>query len=156
MAIINDQTSIGLANRFVVTIEPGSHSLGSWQKCEGLDVTWDMPEYRSGDAGNFRVFFPANTKYAAVKLMRAASKDDTKLVKTWLEKNQFTYMESRSDITIELMDSSGKPVHSWTCRSGQPKKWSINSMDAGASQVAIETLEFEHEGFLDQDHLPGH
>jgi phage tail-like protein len=151
MAVLNDTTNVGLANRFLVTIVPGDYDLGSWQKCEGLDVTWDMPDYRAGDGGNQRWFFPANTKYTAVKLLRAAC-DDSMKVRDWLNKNSFTFSKSRCQVKIQLFDSTGKiPVVEWDLRNAQPKKWSINSMDAGASQVSIETLEFEHEGFLEDE-----
>src|SRR5438067_894902 len=103
MAILNDQTKIGLANRFLVTVDPGKFSLGSFQKAEGLDVTWDMPDYRAGDGGNQRWFFPANTKYQSVKLMRAVS-DDSKSVREWLDSNSFTFATARSLVTIELFD----------------------------------------------------
>jgi phage tail-like protein len=152
MAMLNDQTKIGLANRFKVTVDPGSHDLGSFQKCEGLDVTWDMPDYRAGDGGNARWFFPANTKYTSVKLIRAVS-DDSQLVRTWLDQNSFAFSSQRLLVTIELFDSTGKPpaLLTWVLRNAQPKKWSINNMDAGASQVSVETLEFEHEGFLEDE-----
>ncbi len=152
MAALNDQTKVGLANRFLVTIEPGKYSLGSFQKAEGLDVTWDMPDYRAGDGGNQRWFFPANTKYTSVKLIRAVS-DDSMSVRDWLNANSFTFASSRCSVTIELFDSTGKapPLLTWELRNAQPKKWSINNMDAGASSISVETLEFEHEGFLD-DH----
>lgn len=152
MAVLNDQSKIGLANRFVVDIEPGSWDLGSWQKCEGLEVTWDMPEYRAGDAGNMRWYFPANTKYTTVKLLRAAC-DDTATVKQWLDTNAWTYTKSRSQVAVTLLDSTGaRPgINTWHLKNAIPKKWAINSMDAGASQVSIETLEFEHEGFLEDE-----
>lgn len=151
MAVLNDQSRIGLANRFKVTVIPGDYDLGSWQKAEGLDVTWDMPEYRAGDAGNARWFFPANTKYQSVKLLRAACEDSAS-VRDWLNKNSFNFDKSRVSVTIKLYDSSGsKVVIEWELRNAQPKKWSVNSMDAGASQVMIETLEFDHEGFLEDE-----
>jgi phage tail-like protein len=138
-----------MANRFLVTVIPGDYSLGSWQKAEGLDVTWDMPDYRAGDGGNQRWFFPANTKYSSVRLIRAACKDSS-LVRDWLNKNSFNWDLARATtVTIQLMDSTGYGVViEWELRNAQPKKWSINNMDAGASQVSVETLEFEHEGFL--------
>jgi phage tail-like protein len=151
MAVLNDTTNIGLANRFKVTIDPGSYDLGSWQKADGLDVTWDMPDYRAGDAGNQRWFFPANTKYTPVKLARAAC-DDSMNVRAWLNKNSFNFSQSRCIVTVQLFDSSGtKAVCTWELRNAMPKKWSINSMDAGASQVSVETIEFDHEGFLDDE-----
>jgi phage tail-like protein len=152
MAALNDTTKVGLANRFKVTIVPGDHDLGSFQKAEGLDVTWDMPDYRAGDGGNQRWFFPANTKYTSVKLIRAVS-DDSMKVREWLTQNSFSFSTQRLDVKIELFDSTGKEpaVLFWELHNAQPKKWSINNMDAGASTISVETLEFDHEGFL-EDH----
>jgi phage tail-like protein len=151
MAVLNDTTNIGLSNRFLVTIIPGDHDLGSWQKAEGLDVTWDMPDYRAGDGGNQRWFFPANTKYNPVKLTRAAC-DDSMKVREWLNTNSFGFATSRVSAKIQLFDSTGKiPVVEWELRNALPKKWSISSMDAGASQVSVESIEFDHAGFLDDE-----
>ena len=145
---ITDTTLIGSANRFLVSIIPDNFSLGSWQKVDGLDVTWDMPDYRAGDGGNARWYFPANTKYTSVKLIRAAC-DQSHLVRDWLNLNSFNHSGSRSNVLIKLFDATGgTAMVEWELRNAQPKKWSINSMDAGASAVSVETLEFEHEGFL--------
>jgi len=155
MAALNDTTNIGLANRFVVTVVPEGYSLGSFQKAEGLDVTWDMPDYRAGDGGNQRWFFPANTKYSTVKLHRAAS-DDSPKVRDWLNMNSFNFAKSRSNIKIQLMDSTGAHVViEWELRYALPKKWAISNMDAGASQISVETLEFDHEGFLEDETVIG-
>lgn len=149
MAALNDQTLLGLVNRFKVTIDPGGFDLGSFSKVDGLDVNWDMPDYRAGDAGNARWFFPANTKYTSVKCVRAVCKDST-TVKDWLTKNSHHYMQSRCLVTIGLMDTTTtEPLIEWTLHNAVPKKWSINSMDAGGSAISLETLEFDHEGFLE-------
>lgn len=156
MAILNDQSRIGLANRFRVIVAQSKWDLGSWQKVEGLDVTWDMPDYRAGDGGNQRWFFPANTKYSSVRLIRAACKDSS-TVRDWLNQNSFNWESSRNQtITIQLMDSTGAGVViEWELRNAQPKKWSVNNMDAGTSGVSVETLEIEHEGFLEDETLIG-
>src|SRR3954447_21437306 len=100
MAILNDTTNVGLANRFQVSVVPGSYDLGSWQKAEGLDVAWDMPDYRAGDGGNSRWFFPANTKYTPVRLARAAC-DDSRAVRDWLNKTSLMSSASRVNVTIK-------------------------------------------------------
>lgn len=151
MAVLNDTTNIGLANRFLVTVIPGDYDLGSWQKADGLDVSWEMPDYRAGDAGNARWFVPAHTKYSAVTLTRAACDDSTK-VRDWLNLNSFNFSKSRSSVKVQLFDSTGsKTIIEWELRNAQPKKWSVTGMDAGASQISIEKLEFEHEGFLEDE-----
>jgi phage tail-like protein len=149
MAVLNDQTVLALVNRFAVEIEPGSYNLGSFSKVDGLDVTWDMPDYRAGDAGNARWFFPGNTKYTSVKLVRAVCSDST-AVQKWLADNSHKFTTSRCQVTISLMDTTmASPVIKWTLNNAVPKKWSINSMDASGSAISLETLEFDHEGFLE-------
>lgn len=150
---LNDQSKIGLANRFTVVVDQGSFNLGSWQKCEGLDVTWDMPDFRAGDSGNMRWFFPANTKYKPIKLYRGATKEDSPKVRDWLNKNAWTQTSTRGTITVTLHDSFGDPVLDWVLKNALPKAWNITNMDAGGSNVAVETLEIDHEGFLDDEKM---
>jgi phage tail-like protein len=148
MAVADDAV-LGLSNRFKVDVNPGNRSLGSWAKVEGLDVTWEVPDYRAGDQGNFRWLFPGKTTYSNVKLTRSAVKDDTKSVKEWLEENSVNFKPS--EITITLNDAQHKAVMDWTCKNCIVLKWSVQGFDAGASKVALETLEFSHRGFLDDE-----
>jgi phage tail-like protein len=146
---LTDTSSIGLANRFVVSMSGKSeYDLGSWTKAEGLDVAWDIAEYRMGDGGNDRLYFPGNTKYTNVKLIRGVS-EETEKVKQWLNKNSWE-MEVFTG-SIQLFTTAAKKVTEWTLRDVMPAKWSITSFDAGASQVAMETLELVHRGFLEDE-----
>lgn len=146
---LTDTSSIGLANRFVVSMSGKSeYDLGSWSKAEGLDVAWDIAEYRMGDGGNDRLYFPGNTKYTNVKLIRGVS-EETEKVKRWLNKNSWE-MEVFTG-SIQLFTTAAKKVTEWTLRDVMPAKWSITSFDAGASQVAMETLELVHRGFLEDE-----
>jgi len=148
---LNDQSSVGLANRFHVTIDTSPYDLGTWQKCEGLDVTWDIADFRAGDEANMRWYFPGNTKYKPIKLLRAANKTDSELVQKWLNTAAWTQDKARGTMAITLFDSFAKEILTWNLRNAMPKAWNISTMDAGASQVAIETLELDHQGFLEDD-----
>ena len=148
---LNDQSAIGLANHFHVKIDTSPFDLGTWQKCEGLDVTWDIADFRAGDQANMRWYFPGNTKYKPIKLLRAANADDSKLVHKWLNTTAWQQDKARGTMAITLFDSFGKVILTWNLRNAMPKAWNIATMDAGASQVAIETLEIDHEGFLEED-----
>jgi phage tail-like protein len=146
---LTDTSKIGLANRFVVSMSGKSeYDLGSWSKVEGLDVAWDIAEYRMGDGGNDRLYFPGNTKYTNIKLIRGVSEEAAK-VRDWLTKTSFNMEVFTGSIT--LLTSEGTPVMDWTLRDVLPSKWSISSFDAGASQVSMETLELVHKGFLDDE-----
>ncbi|MFI8106606.1 phage tail protein [Streptomyces sp. NPDC086023] len=145
---LNDESTLALANRFSVTVDNGSYDLGSWAQVQGLDVQWKMADYRAGDAGNDRWFFPGFTEYTPLKLTRAACQD-SETVKKWLSSNSFGSKANGGEIT--LMDPHNKKVISWTMRRIIPVKWSITSFEAGQSKVALETLELQHLGFLDDD-----
>jgi phage tail-like protein len=145
---ISDSTMLGMANRFTVVIDNGTYNLGSWAQVDGLDVKWDMAEYRAGDSGNERWYFPANTHYSVIKLTRAASAESKK-VRSWLDSTSFTW-EPQSAM-VWLHDSAGAQVMPWELKHVMPLRWSITGFDAGASKVATETLELNHRGFLNDE-----
>jgi phage tail-like protein len=148
---LSDKSSIALSNRFVVKMTGKSvYDLGSWYKAEGIDVSWDVAEYRTGDGGNDRFYFPGNTKYSNIKLTRAVS-EETKMVRTWLSKNSFT-----SEVFIGKIELYGSKmgdglITEWELRDVMPVKWAITGFDAGASQVSLESLELAHKGFLEDE-----
>jgi phage tail-like protein len=146
---LTDTSQIALGNRFKVVMSgKAEYDIGSWAKADGLDVTWDVAEYRSGDGGNDRLYFPGNTKYQNIRLTRGVS-DETTKTKTWLDKTSWS-MELFVGY-IEVMSSGAAPVFQWTLRDVMPTKWSVSGFDAGSSQVMLETLELAHRGFLDDE-----
>lgn len=135
---------LGMAMRFKVEVM--TLDLGNWSKASGLEVSWDLVEYRAGDRDNERWIFPGLTKYPTVKLERAADADSSKTVREYLEKVSFAYAEHTAKITLQ--DASGKPVTDWELRHAMPVKWSIVPFDGAGNKVATETLELAHIGFL--------
>lgn len=145
---LSDSSKIGLSNRFVVKMSGKSeYDLGSWTKADGLDVSWDVAEYRAGDGGNDRFYFVGNTKYNNIKLTRAVS-DETTKVRQWLDKNSFESELFVGSIELHTSHKADGPLTDWELRDVMPVKWSVTTMDAGASQVAMELLELAHRGFL--------
>ena len=106
---LSDQVQLGLVNRFLVKVDPGDVDLGSWSKVDGLDVTFDVPEYRAGDAWNHRWYFPGHTKYSSVKLSRGANKEDTKKVQTWLSETAKKFKVGT--VTVTLHDAHHDDDH---------------------------------------------
>ena len=98
---------LGMVMRFTVTVD--GQSLSSWSKASGLEVTWDLVEYRAGDNDNDRWIFPGLAKYPTVKLERAANEADSALVRTWLNNTSFKH-EGGKTAKIELQDASLKKV----------------------------------------------
>jgi phage tail-like protein len=148
---LSDSSTIGLSNRFVVKMTGKSeYDLGSWYKADGLDVSWDVAEYRTGDGGNDRFYFPGNTKYSNIKLTRAVS-EETKKVRAWLTKNSFTSEVFIGKIELYSAKKADGLITDWELRDVMPVKWAITGFDAGASQVSLETLELAHRGFLEDE-----
>jgi phage tail-like protein len=148
---LTDTSQVGLSNRFVVSMAGmQKYDLGSWSKADGLDVTWDVAEYRMGDGGNDRLYFPGNTKYTNVKLSRAVSEEYSK-TKAWLDTTSWNWEPFEGTIELHTSKFDDGAIAVWTLRDVMPSKWNIATLDAGASQVAIETLELVHRGFLDDE-----
>jgi phage tail-like protein len=147
---MTDDDNPGMANRFKVKHMPSEYDFGSWAKVDGLEVTFEMPEYRAGDAWNNRWMYPGFTKYPTVKLTRAAVPKDTKKVKKFLDDTAGKFVPG--SIVITLLDAKGVTVFEWECKHAIVQKWSVSGgFDASASRVVTETLEFNHVGFLDDE-----
>jgi phage tail-like protein len=142
---LNDASKLGLANRFSVTIDFAKYDLGSWAQADGLSVKWGVAEYRAGDAGNARWYFPGNTEYTTIKLTRAAS-EDSKSVKKWLDDTSFNWKPYTGQVVLH--DSGANEIMTWELAHVMPVHWQIVGFDAMASKVATETLELAHLGFL--------
>ena len=52
----------------------------------------------------------------------------------------------RHTISIVLRDDTGAEKIRWNVKNAWPSKWSGPSLDAGSSDVAIESIELVHEG----------
>ena len=134
---------------FVVTASGGQVDLGTWSKVTGLDVTWDLAEYRAGDQANAdrRQIHPYVAR-GTITLHREAGAD-TALVKEWLDR--LAQSGERPQGTIELTDITGEVVARWTFVAGYPTKWQVSGPDGTGSEVSIETLVIEYEGLIFED-----
>jgi phage tail-like protein len=147
MGKLAEDALLGMANRFMVTIDPSSRSLGSFAKAQGLEVSIEVPEYRSGEDWNYLWSFPGKTKYQTIKLERAAVKGDSEEVQKWYAETATAF--KTHIVTIELQDAKGEKILAWVCQGAFPAKWSITTFEAGTSKIAVETLEISHVGFLE-------
>jgi phage tail-like protein len=133
----------GLVMRFTVTLDDQTE-LGSWTKCEGLTVEYDIQEVKEGGQNDYVHRLPGRAKYQNVKLTRPIDKDTGK-VAAWL--TSVASDPKRSTAEIVLLDSGGTKVTSWKLAGVYPAKWSGPSLDTGTNQVALEVLELVHNGF---------
>ena len=146
-----DGTGVGQANRFrLKCVSPSDHDLGTFSKVEGLDVTWTVNSYQAGDTGNSLFIFPGSNKYNDVSLTRVVC-EQTESIRQWLSDTSFNHTPHLMTITVYDETYVEPGIMTWELRNAMPKKWSVVSLDAGASKVATETLVIAHTGFLDDD-----
>jgi phage tail-like protein len=130
--------------RFRVKLDGGA-DLGNWSKCDGLAVEYDIVEYKEGGENAFIHRIPGRAKYQNIKLTRPLNQD-TKKVTAWIASLRVAV--ERQTAQISALDSEGKVIASWNLDGVYPVKWNGPSLDVGNNQVATESLELAHNGFL--------
>jgi phage tail-like protein len=133
----------GLGLSFVVSID--GHDLGAWTKCEGLNVSYDVFEYKEGGNNSYVHRLPGRAKYENIKLTRVVN-SSTAAVMAWLATVQASI--SYATAKIAVLDAAGEEVASWTVSGVYPARWTGPTLDAGARGPATETLELVHNGFV--------
>jgi phage tail-like protein len=134
----------GQSVHFRVRID-GEQDLGAWSKCDGLSVEYEVKEYMEGGENAFVHKIPGRAKYQNIKLTRVVNKESVK-VAVWLTSLQA--MVKRQTAEIAALDGKGETIATWTLKGVYPAKWTGPSFDAGSNQIATETLELVHNGFL--------
>lgn len=150
---------LGLAMRFEVVVD--DHDLGSWSSCKGLNVTFKHSPVKELGQHEYTSFIPGRAEYSTVVLQRGLEKGDWNKTRTYLAKVSSAdwLLESvglggmggggGSSARITLHDAKLGEVATWTLANALPTAWKGPAMDSNGKQVAIETLELCHEGFLD-------
>lgn len=144
------RATYGLSMNFSVVI--GWADLGDWQTCSGLKVEFVTKDIQVGGGVGRSVLIPDVVKYQKVSLSRAMSATGSGVLQSWLSKAVKAWDggdHSRPDhCTITLRDDGNAEVASWELRNVIPLAWTGPSMNAAKHDMAMETLELMHGGFL--------
>ena len=143
---LSSDVLIGLAPRFKLIIDEPPYDLGVWAKASGLEVAENLVALRTDGRGNDRLFHPRPAKHVNVKFERTVDVVSTAAVQNWVKSKLDNNEAPTANIT--LLDAESQPVRFWKLAQVVPIKWSIASIEGSASQVAVETLELAHMGFL--------
>ena len=134
----------GLNLRFQVTIDH-HQSLGNWTKCEGLTVEWEIQEYREGGLNAFVHRMPGRRRYQTFTLTRSLHTRSPE-VAAWVSAPEGPAAGHTAQIRV--LDGQGETVSSWDLADVFPFKWSGPTLDVNGKEIAFETLELAHNGFL--------
>lgn len=153
---IADATRLALATRFRVVVQ--GVDLGGWASCRGLLVDFRHELLREGGHYDGVTIMPDRVLYTPITLTRAMNPADSTAVHAWLQRVVREWYSDSGDAAgggygnqtaqITLLDSHQDPVMTWSLRNVYPLKWRGPDLDSHSGQVAIETLDLAHEGFL--------
>ncbi|HBH06422.1 MAG TPA: phage tail protein [Flavobacteriales bacterium] len=140
------QGSVWPLPKFYFTVKLGSQdNTASFQEISGLDTETQPIEYRHGDNPVFSTIkMPGIAKTGNVTLKKGVFVKDNNFYK-WYDDIKMNTIK-RETVTIQLLDEKGVPTMTWTLNNAWPTKIYIPDMKSDANEVAVETLEFAHEG----------
>lgn len=140
---VGDRTDPYRAYNFLVEID-GVVRAG-FRECTGLDTTQDPIQYREGTDRLTQRKIPGLVTYSNITL-RWGMTDDTELWE-WRRHTAEGGVDRRNG-SIVLLDDQGEEKLRWNFLEAWPSKWTGPSLNATASELAIEALEIAHEGIV--------
>ena len=142
---------LGTDFRFLVEVD--GYSLGSWNSCKGLGITFKHEKVAELGQHAYNTYIPGRAEYTAITLQRAMKSGDWDKTKTWLEAvtadGWLVMAADAKQATITMQDATTASVAKWTLKNAMPQSWKGPQLTATGKGVALETLEIVHEGFLD-------
>lgn len=130
--------------KFSFQVEWNSEKV-SFQEVSGLDIEDESMAYRhGGKLVSSTIKMSGIKQYGHVIMKKGILKSDNKF---WDWFNQVkTNTIKRETVTIKLLDESGVPTMTWTLKNAWPIKITGADVKSTGNEVAIETMEFTHEG----------
>ena len=128
---------------FNFLLEINGVQAAGFSEVTGLDSETDIIEYREGNEEITVRKLPGLRKFANVTLKRGLTSD---LALWQWRQNVMNGKIERQNVTITVNDESREKAVLWDLRDAWPSKWTGPELKANANEVAIETLEFCHEG----------
>lgn len=123
-----------------------------FQEVSGLEVEIEQTTYRSGDNGLLHTInIPGMKKFTGTLVCKKGIfEDDEELMEfmtDMLEENGYYDLDSKFDISVELMNANGETIMAWLVEGCTPKKLSAPTFNALENQIAVETMEFSYDSF---------
>lgn len=130
---------------FNFMLESGGLLRAGFSEITGLNSETDVMDYRNGndDPTNRRLAGLKKFENVTLKSGVAASPDQDFL--EWRKSVEDGDIV-RTDVSIILLDEQRQEQVRYNLRNAWPSKWVGPELKAGASEMAIETLEICHEG----------
>jgi len=136
-----------LSFRFRVEIK--GIEAGGFTEVSGLQAEVEFFDYREGGVNEFVHKLAGPVRYPSNLVLKHGLMDADQI---WQWEQQLLQGNiKRNNVTIVLMDESGQDKWRWTFKDAYPVRWSGPDLRSGTAEVAVETLELAHRGFLLED-----
>jgi phage tail-like protein len=121
---------------------PDIDTIGFFMHCSGLEASFDVYEYREGGNNDFVHRLPGALHYPNLVLSRGLTNEEALLKWFWATQTN----AQRKQITLTLTYANAQ--RTWSFGDAFPVRWTGPQMDAGATDLATETLEIAHSGLM--------
>jgi phage tail-like protein len=115
-------------------------AIGTFSECHGLELRFEVYEYREGGNNDFVHQLPGPVQYPNLVLTGMVTDQEALFKWFWATHTQ----ADRKQITLTL--KSRNKTRSWTFADAFPVKWIGPQLHAGGTQLGTETLEIAHSG----------
>jgi phage tail-like protein len=117
-----------------------------FSSCTIPENSTEAVEYREGnERPTVRKLWGLNN-YGTLSLEGGVTDDSMELYEWRKQVEQGNVDEARQDIAVIVLDEAGDPGPRWEFRNAWPTNYDAPDLDATGGEVAIESMEIEHEG----------
>lgn len=133
----------GVPSAIDVAVSAGGALAGGFQECSGLETQLEVEDFKEGGLNDRVRKFPTRVGWSNIVLKRGVAFGDD----LWNWHAAYTTGKGkRRDGIIVLENDLHVPLKIWQFTRGLPIKYTGPSLNAKASEVAIEAIEIVHEG----------
>lgn len=134
-----------LSFRFKVEIK--NTEVGGFSEVTGLQAEVEVFEYREGGLNDFVHKLAGPVRYPSNLVLKHGLMDADQM---WQWEQQILQGNiTRAHVSVILMDETGQEKWRWNFKDAYPVKWSGPDLRAKDAEVAVETLELAHRGFVE-------
>jgi phage tail-like protein len=124
-----------------------SNNTVNFSEVSGLTLECEPIEYRGGADQTLTVRkIPGLKKYGNVTLKRGVIEAENGFWEWW--NTIQSGIVQRRNVTISLLNEQHNPVMSWEISHAWPTKVEGPGLNATGNEIAVESLEFAHEGLV--------
>jgi phage tail-like protein len=142
MPCLGERNDPFLVYNFAVEIE--SVVAGAFNEVSGLECEIEVLDYREGGLNTYAHKFAGPVKYVSNLILKRGLVDGRTLWPWYWDVVHGTIQ--RQNMSVILLNTSGGEARRWNFEQAYPVKWTGPALHAMQNEVAIESIEFAHNG----------